>query len=198
MVSIHLGGIYTGRSFAWNAHEKKETNQDKWLHKRKDYSRHLPQKPHKQPVHNSVASKKNSLETNKSMKSVQERLPKKREAQQEHKPRHVRKTTENQQANCINLTDSGADLDKFSMRQDSIEELHFSSVNDTSPKKEQGKIHQHAPYRGSFRKPQKQWTSEFLLCAPPMDSKQTNSGDDVNLSSLSLNRNAFGERIRSF
>ena len=98
------GGTYTGRSVAWDRGEAKDGSVD-WLHKRKDYSRHLYHKQPRQPA------KKSSLHGNT---SDHDRF---RRPSDDVHLRHGR-------SRDFKQSDSGVGLERLG-RNDSIEELYF-------------------------------------------------------------------------
>lgn len=101
-----LGGAYTGRSLAWDKGEAKDNSADNWLHKRKDYSRHLHPKQRKQP-----AAKKSSLHANTSGHDTFRRPSEQYgHANRRHDFKH---------------SDSGVEVDRLG-RHDSIEELYIN------------------------------------------------------------------------
>lgn len=186
------GGTYTGRNLAWDMNDPKDSTQDNWLHKRKDYSRYLQPKRRKQPAANPApVTKTNSLQNN-STRNAHDRLRRPHEHREETS--HHKKPFESHR-HQLNQADSGADLDKIGTRQDSIEELYFESYEEADTGRSN-----HNVYASGFRKPQKQWTSEFVICAPQMDTKRNSNNLDLSSLSLhgSLNRKTFGETIRGF
>ena len=203
MISLLIGGACIGHGPAWNMKETKQPNEDDWLHKRKDYSRHLQQKMRRQTVTNqTVVTKNKSLQNNQASESTHY-LSKKHKNREQRQLGNFKKPMEDYHGNCINQPDAGIDPDKMDSRQDSIEELYFENFDDESPQLDRGRSNEHTVYNhGNFQKPKKQWTSEFLICAPSLDTKRTSNGNDLDISSLSLhgsfNRKTFGETIRGF
>lgn len=168
------GAHYTGRSLAWDRGEAKDNNSsDNWLHKRKDYSRHLHPKQRRQPAN------KSSLHANA---SGHDRFRRPSDHSDDVHLRHGKSYDFKQ-------SDSGVGLERLG-RHDSIEELYFNE--ETSD---------HFQSR-NFRPPQKQWKSEFVICGSTLDTKRPSNGANLDLSSLSLNgslnRQTFGETIRGF
>ena len=134
MISLLIGGACIGHGPAWDMKETKQPNEDDWLHKRKDYSRHLQQKMRRQTVTNqTVVTKNKSLQNNQASESTHH-LSKKQKNREQRQLGNFKKPMEDYHGNCINqpeqeLIQTRWTQDKIALKNCILKTLTMSHLN---------------------------------------------------------------------